>query len=292
MVEKTTNENIKANEELTFEKLSKKDIKNAWFRWWFANEMAHSFDRFLAGALTWALEPTLKKLYKNDDELAAAYERHLLFYNTNANWGGGTILGIMMSMEEQRAHQIYETGETEVTNDSIYSIKSGLMGALAGVGDSIDSFTIMYILISLGLPWAENGNPLGAILPFVIFVVYQLLMGLNFTRMGYSLGTSAASEIVTGQRAKSIVDGLSIVGMFMMGVLVANYVNITASLTWTDFAGENSLQDTLDTILPGILPFATVMSLYWYYTRKEFNVLKAVIFLTIALGALATIGIL
>lgn len=280
------------NPELKLEEISKKDIRNAWLRWWFANEMSHSFDRFIAGALTWAMMPVLKKLYKDDEELAAAYERHLLFYNTNANWGGGTILGIMLSMEEQRATQISETGDTEITDDSIYSIKSGLMGALAGVGDSIDSFTIMYILISLGLPWAEQGNPLGAILPFVLFITYQLLMGLTFTRMGYSLGTSAASEIVTGQRAKSIVDGLSIVGMSMMGVLVANYVKISATLSWSDFAGENSLQSTLDSILPGLLPFVTVMGLYWYYTRKEFNVLKAVIFLTIILGGLAAVGIL
>ena len=35
------------------------------------------------------------------------------------------------------------------------------MGALAGIGDSIDSGTIQYIFIAIALPWAQQGNAIG-----------------------------------------------------------------------------------------------------------------------------------
>ncbi len=286
-----TNE-ISKDDYLKPEEITQKDVRKAWSRWYFANEIPHSFDRYTAAALLWAIMPILKKLYKDEDELRDAYQRHLLFYNTNANWGGGTITGIMISMEEERANQLYETGDTNVTDDAIYSIKAGLMGALAGVGDSIDSFTIMYILISIGLPWAQAGNIWGALIPWLAFATYQFLMGLNFTRMGYSLGTTAASGLLTGQKSKSIIDGLSILGLWMMGVLVANYVDISSGLTWETFQGESSLQGLLDSILPGLLPFIATIGVYYYYKKVDFNIMKAIIWLTVILGVLAAIGIL
>lgn len=291
MENSVTNSYVK-NPDLKPEKVTPKDVRNSWFRWYFANEIPHAFDRYTSAALMWALMPVLKKIYKDKDELIKSYQRHLLFFNSNANWGGGTITGIMVSMEEERANQIYETGETQISDDAIYNIKAGLMGALAGIGDSIDSFTIMYILISIGLPWAQAGSIWGALFPWLSFAAYQFLMGWNFTRMGYNLGTKAASELLSGQKSRSIIDGLSIVGLWMMGVLISNYVKISSAFKWTTVQGEQSLQDVFDSILPGILPFIAALIVYYYYTRKEFNIMKAVIGVTLVLGILAAIGIL
>ncbi|MGG5330131.1 PTS system mannose/fructose/sorbose family transporter subunit IID [Enterococcus sp. AZ163] len=285
-------EPYKKNLDLKPEEITPKDIRNSWMRWYFANEIPHAFDRYTAAALMWALMPVLKKIYKDKAELNAAYQRHLLFFNSNASWGGGTITGIMVSMEEERATQIYETGETQISDEAIYNIKAGLMGAMAGIGDSIDSFTIMYILISIGLPWAQAGSVWGALFPWVAFVAYQFFMGWNFTRMGYNLGTKAASELLSGQKSKSIIDGLSIVGLWMMGVLISNYVKISSGFKWTTVQGEQSLQALFDSILPGLLPFVAAAVVYYYYTRKEFNIMKAVIGVTLILGILAAIGIL
>lgn len=270
------------------EKLNKKDINRAWRRWHLANEMPHSFDRYLAASLLFALMPILNKLYKDEDELVAAYQRHLLFYNTQATWGGGTILGIVASLEEQKAMNPDE----EVSDDAIYNIKAGLMGAMAGIGDSIDSGVVQYILIALALPWAHEGQIIGAVLPFILFASYQFFIGMYFTRMGYSLGRSAATELVAGARTKSIINILSIVGLFMMGVLAGNYVKITSSLTWTVGTNEFQLQSILDSILPGFLPLAAIMGCYFYFTKKEFNVLKAILGLTVILAVLAIVGIL
>ena len=37
------------------------------------------------------------------------------------------------------------------------------MGALAGIGDAIDSGTVQYIFIAIAVPWAQQGSPLGAL---------------------------------------------------------------------------------------------------------------------------------
>ena len=45
----------------------KKDVTKAYLRWHFANEIPHSFERYLAPSLLYAMMPILRKLYKNED---------------------------------------------------------------------------------------------------------------------------------------------------------------------------------------------------------------------------------
>jgi len=72
------------------EKITNRDLMKSWFGWWWANEVPHTFDRMLAPSFLFGLIPSLQKLYKDHDELAKAFQRHLLFFNTQATWGGGT----------------------------------------------------------------------------------------------------------------------------------------------------------------------------------------------------------
>lgn len=124
------------------EEITKKDVALAWLRFYFADEIPHCFDKYIAPALTWALMPILQKLYKRKEDLAAAYQRHLLFFNTAIAWGGGTITGITAALEVARAKELTSGLPITVDDDLIYNTKAGLMGALAGIGDSIDSGTV------------------------------------------------------------------------------------------------------------------------------------------------------
>lgn len=273
------------------EVVTKKDVAVAWLRFYFANEIPHSFDRYISGALMWALMPILKKLYKDKAELAAAYQRHLLFFNTQLAWGGGTITGIMASLESARADELYEGKQISITDDLIYNTKSGLMGALAGIGDAIDSGTVQYIFIAIALPWAQAGSPIGAIFPFVFFASYQLLVGYYFSQLGFRLGRSAASEVM-GSKMKGIIDGLSILGLFMMGILAASYVKVSSSLAFNLSGREFVIQDILNTVMPGILPLIVVGGVYFYFVKKGLKVTNALLGLTAILGVLAAVGIL
>lgn len=273
------------------EELTKKDVTRAYLRWHFANEIPHSFERYLAPSLLYGMMPVLRKLYKDDDQLRAAYERQLLFFNTQLTWGGGIITGLMSSMEQERARQEYQKEEITMTDDLLYNTKAGLMGALAGIGDSIDSGTIQYIFIAIAVPWAQQGNPLGALFPFIAFALYQVLIGVFFARKGFETGKNAAS-LMQSSGVQKTIELLSILGLFMMGILAANYVKVSSSLEFSISGRPFVLQETLDTIVPGLLPLVTVLGVYWYYNKKGLKVTRALLWLTAILIVLAAVGIL
>lgn len=273
------------------EEITKKDVAIAWLRFYFADEIPHCFDKYIAPALTWALMPILQKLYKRKEDLAAAYQRHLLFFNTAIAWGGGTITGITASLEQARAKELTSGQPITVDDDLIYNTKAGLMGALAGIGDSIDSGTVQYIFVAIGLPWAQQGSALGALFPFLAFSLYQLIIGYYFAQLGFGLGRSAAGELV-GTKMQGIIEGLSILGLFMMGILASSYVKVSSSLAFTLSGKEFVIQNILDSVMPGLLPLITVGAVYFYFVKKGLNVTKALIGLTVILAVLAGIGIL
>lgn len=273
------------------EEITKKDVVKSYLRWHFANEIPHSFERYVAPALLYGLMPILRKLYKDDEQLKAAYKRQLLFFNTQLTWGGGIITGLMSSMEQERARQEHDNEEVTMTDDLMYNTKAGLMGALAGIGDAIDSGTIQYIFIAIAIPWAQNGSPLGALIPFILFASYQLAIGLFFARQGFTLGRNATS-LMESAGIKTMIDILSILGLFMMGVLAGSYIEVESSLQFSLSGRDFVIQDILDDIVPGLLPLATVMGVYFYYNKKGLKITQALLWLTAILIVLAAVGIL
>lgn len=284
----------KENSTSKFYKIQNKDIKQIWFRWFFSNAISHSFSRYLGPAFLWAIRPLIDKLYPNKEQRKAAYERHNMFYNTQVSWGGGTIIGITASLEQKRAEALAEnkTDEANQLTDLIINTKTGLMGALAGVGDSIDSGTVLYIFIAICLPWTQKGMAIGAIVPFVLMALYQSLMGLYFTHLGFGLGRSAATQLVGSKKMKGLIDGLSILGLFMMGVLGAQFVTVKSILKFNISGKSFVLQNILNQILPGLLPLLVIGLVYLYFVKHGMKVTRALVGLTILLGVLAALGIL
>lgn len=274
------------------EQVTEKDLHKAWFRWWWANEIPHTFDRYIAPSLLFGLMPILRRVYKNEDDLREAYRRHLVFFNTQAIWGGGTITGIVSSLEENRAKNLANTGEDGgISEEMIQNTKVGLMGALAGIGDAIDSGTVQYIFIAIALPWAQQGSAMGALFPWIGFTLVTYLYGLYFTRLGYRLGRNAATELLTG-KIQMFVNGLSILGLFMMGIIAGSYIKVMTPLKFTINAKEFIINDMLNGIVPGLIPLAIVMGVYLYFQRNGLKVTRALLWLTLILGLLGGFGIL
>lgn len=273
------------------EEITKKDVTKAYLRWHFANEIPHSFERYLASSLLYGMMPILRKLYKDDESLKAAYKRQLLFFNTQLSWGGGVITGLMASMESQRAKEEYKQSEITMQDDLMYNTKAGLMGALAGIGDAIDSGTVQYIFIAIAVPWAQQGSPLGALFPFVCFALYQVLLGLFFARQAFDMGRNATG-LMGSTGVKTAIDTLSVLGLFMMGILAGNYVKVSANLQFTISGKAFIIQNILDSVAPGILPLAVVMGVYLFYNKKGLKVTPALLWLTLILIVLASVRIL
>jgi PTS system mannose-specific IID component len=272
--------------------VTEKDLKMTWFRWWLTTEVPHSYERLQALAFQWSIMPVLRKLYKNNlNELKEAYKRHLVFFNTQGTWGGAPILGITLSLEEQRARAIAEGKEAPDPN-IINATKVGLMGPLAGIGDSVEWSTIMYLLIAIALPWAKSGSAMGALFPLILFPVITYTYGYYFLRLGYRLGRESVNVLLGGEKLKALITGLSTLGLFMMGVLTSSYVSISTPLKWTISGKAFELQAILDKILPGMLPLLTVLLVYWYFTKKGLKVLKVLGWMVVIFFILGWIGIL
>ncbi|WP_415634894.1 PTS system mannose/fructose/sorbose family transporter subunit IID [Oenococcus sp.] len=272
------------------EPITNKDLFKSWFRWWWANEVPHTFDRMLAPAFLFGMMPSLKKIYKDKIMRGEAYQRHLMFFNTQNNWGGGTLTGMSISMEEARAKALAAGHPEEALDPTVINnTKVGLMGPLAGIGDAIDSGTIQYIFIAIFLPYAKAGSGWGAILPFLFFGVSTFIYGYLFTKMGYTLGRNAAKELMTGERAKTIINALGVLGLWMMGIMAGSYVKLSTTLQFTLNQKTFVIQDILNQILPGLLPLVAVMGLYFYFEKKGLKITRGLLYLT---GVLILFGLI
>ena len=101
-----------------------------------------------------------------------------------------------------------------------------------------------------------------------------------------------ATGLMGSTGVKTAIDTLSVLGLFMMGILAGNYVKVTSALQFTISGKEFIFQELLDKIVPGILPLTVVMGVYWYYNKKGLKVTKALLWLTLILIVLAAVRIL
>ncbi len=267
--------------------LSRRDVTGAFVRWWIGASQADNFERLMALGFCVSMAPILKKLYGHDPEqLQAALQRHLLFYNTQPIWGS-LIAGIVISMEEQRAMGM------PVTADAIIGVKNGLMGPFAGIGDTIDFSTVQPLIYVFFIPYAAQGYWWAGLLPYLIFVAITGCEGMFFMHLGYRTGMRAAVTILQSGSIQRVITFFSVMGLFAMGGLSAGMVTVQTGLQIATSGTPMSVQtDILDKILPGLLSILSIFAVY-AYLQKSGNMLKATLWLLgigLVLGALGILA--
>lgn len=267
--------------------VTKKDLLIAWWKWCRAVEVPVSFDRMQALAFGYSLNKVLRKIYKDDpEELQEAMRRHVTMFNTNCDWGS-IIHGITISLEEQRA-----LGNKDITPEIIQSLKIGLMGPLAGIGDSVDQGIVATIPLAIFVPMALEGSVLAAFIPGIIYLAWSYGFSWFLFQKGYKLGKNSVLEILHSGKIKKVIDVASIVGLFMIGCLSASFVKVSTILTFTSSTSTVALQDILDGILPRLLPFAVVMGMYLYITKRGPKYLRLIGYTMIIAIALTFLGVI
>lgn len=77
------------------------------------------------------------------------------FFNTEPQLGS-LIVGITAGLEEARAN------DTEgVDEETINGLRAGLMGPIAGIGDSLVVGTLIPVILGIALGLSNGGSPLG-----------------------------------------------------------------------------------------------------------------------------------
>lgn len=201
--------------------LSKRD---RWDVMWHSQLLQGSwnYERMQNGGWVYSMIPALRKLYPNKEDMAAALQRHLVFFNTHP-YLASPIIGVTLALEEDKANGV------EVDDEAIQGVKVGMMGPLAGVGDPVFWYTVRPILGALGASMAINGNILGPILFFILWNLIRIAFLWYTQELGYKAGATISSDL-SGGLLKKVTRGAAMMGMFVLGALIERWVSITFTL--------------------------------------------------------------
>lgn len=275
--------------------LSKKDRRSVMLRSQFL-QGSWNYERMQNGGWAFALIPALKKLYPNKEDASAALKRHLEFFNTHP-YIAAPILGVTLALEEEKANG------ADINDAAIQGVKVGMMGPLAGIGDPVFWFTVRPILGAVAASLAvASGSIVGPLLFFILWNVIRIAFLWYTQEFGYQKGTEITQDLSGGMLQK-ITKGASILGMFVMGILVQRWITIkfpmivaSAKLSkgafiefpkgmvdgtqlqkiLTDLAAGLSispekvttLQDNLDQLVPGLAALLLTFLCMWLLKKK------------------------
>ncbi len=258
--------------------LNKRDLMKVFWRS-FTMEWTWNYERQANLGYGFAMVPILEKLYKDKpEEKAEALQRHLEFFNITPHVST-LILGISSAMEEQNSTQ------EDFDTSSINNVKVGLMGPLAGIGDSLLWGTLRIIATGIGTSLALQGNILGPILFLLIFNIPHIILRYICMMGGYKLGAGFLSKMQQGGLMDKVTYGASIVGLMSIGAMIATMVTVNIPLSYGEGDSAIVIGDILNGIIPGIIPLLFTGFIYWLVTKKKMKT-------TVALLLILVIGII
>ena len=198
-------------------KLSRADRRSVMLRSQFL-QGSWNYERMQNGGWAYSLIPALKKLYPNKDDASAALKRHLEFFNTHP-YIAAPILGVTLALEEERANG------AQIDDAAIQGVKVGMMGPLAGIGDPVFWFTVRPILGAIAASLATGGSVIAPLFFFFVWNIIRLGFLWYTQEFGYQKGSEITKDL-SGGILQTITKGASILGMFVMGILVQRWTNI------------------------------------------------------------------
>lgn len=264
-------------------KLSKKALLKSFHNWYYGHLTCFSQEHMQTFGYLCAMLPLVEELYDDEDKKAEAMNTYTAFFNTEPQLGS-VVVGITAGLEEARANE-----EDGVDDETINGLRAGLMGPVAGIGDSLVVGTVIPILLGIALGMSTGGSPLGAIFYIIAWNLFAYF-GMRFLYFkGYQLGGKAV-EFLIGAQGEAIRDSVSVLGGMVIGSVAATWVSVTTSFKLYNDAGEAYLvlQDKFNEVLPGTLTAAFVMLCWYLMAKKKMSPVKVMLLLVVV----AFVGVL
>jgi mannose PTS system EIID component len=250
-------------------KLSKKTLVKTWL-WTTSTEACYNYERLQAlGAANLMLTP-IRELYDTNEERVKELKKYMVFYNSEVFTVGPIINGIACSMEEAHAN-----GEN-ITEKDINAVRTGLMGPVAGIGDTVMQGILFPILFGIGCSMALDGSYLGPILSFAIFEILIFGCGYFMFMTGYKQGKTSLLKILKNGTIDRIINSFSIVGLMVVGSMAATRVTVNTPLAIKIGEGTTTIQSVLDSLAPGLIPLGITL-LVWWMLKKKINTVWIII---------------
>lgn len=263
-------------------KISKKALKKSFRNWYYGHLTCFSQEHMQTFGYLCSMLPIIEDLYETKEEQKEALQTYTAFFNTEPQLGT-VVVGMTAGLEEAKAN-----GE-DIDGEMINGIRAGLMGPVAGIGDSLIVGTLIPILLGIALGLSTNGSPLGAIFYIVVWNLF-ITLGMKFLYYkGYELGGKAV-EMIVGEKANAIRESVIMLGTIVIGAVAASWISITTSFEMLNSEGGTiiNLQKTFDGIFPKLLSLVTVVLCWWLMSKKKLSPTTVMLILVV----IAFLGVL
>lgn len=266
-------------------KISKKAINKAFHNWYYGNLTCFSQEHMQTFGYMVSMLPIIRDLYPNDPQgQARSMNTYKSFFNTEPQLGT-VIVGITAGLEEARAN-----GQEDVDDETINGLRAGLMGPIAGIGDSLVVGTLIPILLGVALGMSGGGSPLGAIFYIITWnLIAYFGMKMLFVK-GYEMGGKAVDFLV-GAQGEALRESITMLGAIVIGAVAASWVSVKTAFSMTASGADEPflvLQNTLDSVYPGFLTACFIVLCWWLMAKKKMSPLKVMLLLVVV----AFVGVL
>lgn len=263
--------------------LTKQDLFKSYMLWISMTQATYSYERLQAPGFVSAMMPAIERLYGDDPEAKKEMcRRHMEFFNTEPWLTGPGVVGITLSMEEERANGVPITGE------DISGVKTSLMGPMAGIGDTLRQGTLIPIIGSIAITLGLSGNFIGPIFYMVATLGINYALSYMLFKFAYNKGKEGIQDIFASGQLEKFMTLATTVGAIAIGGLAATTVNVSSKLVITLGKNTLSIQALLDKILKGILPLGAIYLAYYLLQKKKLSSTKVLLVLI----AISIVGVL
>lgn len=256
-------------------KLTKKTLLKSFHHWYYGNLTCFSQEHMQTFGYLTSMLPIVEELYEDQEDKARSMQTYTAFFNTEPQLGT-LIVGITAGLEEARTN-----GSEEVDDETINGLRAGLMGPVAGIGDSLVVGTLIPVILGIAIGMSTGGSPIGAIFYIIVWNVLAYL-GMRFAYFkGYELGDKAV-EFLVGAQGQAIRKAVSIVGGMVVGGVAATWVSVKTSFQLGSAKNPYLvLQDKLDEVYPGLLTAIFIVFCWWLMAKKNISPLKVMLLLVV-----------
>lgn len=268
-------------------KLTRSELNTMSWRYIVGSQLNWNYERMMGSGYLFGVLPGIKKLYgDNQSEFQDMLRTQNQFFNTNAIFGN-LIMGIDLGIEDAQGYSSKET---------VIAMKTALMGSLAGVGDSLFHVIWGAVFGSIAATLAQSGSPIGCVI-WIIANIALLFGRAALLPMGYKQGVQLVTTLKDKLAAFS--DAATILGITVISALIPSIIKVKIPLVLQKLDPETqemvttlNIQETIDKIMPALLPVILVLIAYWLLGKKRINSTIVILIFLVASVVLGALGIL
>lgn len=268
-----------ADEQKVTHVIPSKHLYHAAFNWETWVQTNYNYERMMGMACGHTFVPVIDDLYKDDPDGAAkrkeVMQREMEFFNVHPEFGS-CILGMAIALEEQKS-----LGKP-IPGEFITSLKTSLMGPLAGIGDTIWQGVLIPILLAICIDVTLKGTVWGAVIYLILMTAITYIFSFANFFFGYRKGSEAIMDFLEKGLLNRLLLGAQVMGCMVMGGLIANYVSVNCGLQVVTSGSTFNVQTQLfDAVMPKILPLGFTMLTYWLMKEKRWTSIKVILLIVI-----------